>query len=185
MAIVGHGFQSTVINKFKSNQNLQIKHVFHILCFIIGLSLGMVSCLYLKSFSFTLQITNLYSTSSPPQLSSKSLIEIDKTLNSTKSTYTSVDDQFGLMHNMSDEELLVKASSMNSWNKEDKNDAKKVAFMFLTMGTLPLAPLWEKFFEGQEGLYSIYVHPHPSHNDSWPPNSVFFGRRIPSQVISN
>ena len=58
----------------------------------------------------------------------------------------------------------------------------KVAFMFLAKGSLPLAPLWELFFKGHEGLYSIYVHTHPSYNDSWPPDSVFFGRRIPSQV---
>ncbi|KAM7520260.1 hypothetical protein LguiB_019222 [Lonicera macranthoides] len=60
----------------------------------------------------------------------------------------------------------------------------KVAFMFLTPGPLPLAPLWDKFFKGHEGLYSIYVHPHPSYDETLvPQNSVFFGRRIPSQPV--
>ncbi|WOL13190.1 hypothetical protein Cni_G21959 [Canna indica] len=34
----------------------------------------------------------------------------------------------------------------------------KIAFMFLTPGSLPLEKLWEKFFQGHEGRFSIYVH---------------------------
>ncbi|WCJ25350.1 Core-2/I-branching beta-1 6-N-acetylglucosaminyltransferase family protein [Euphorbia peplus] len=91
-----------------------------------------------------------------------------------------------LMHNMSDEELFERAIrvSKNSLEDEENKMIKKVAFMFLTYGWLPMDPLWQKYFEGHEGLYSIYVHPHPSYNDTWPPNSVFFGRRIPSQEVS-
>jgi hypothetical protein len=38
----------------------------------------------------------------------------------------------------------------------------KVAFMFLTRGDLPLAPLWERFFAGADGEhYSVYVHTTP------------------------
>lgn len=58
----------------------------------------------------------------------------------------------------------------------------KVAFMFLTAGPLPLALLWEKFFKGHNGFYSIYVHSLPSYADEMPQNSVFYGTRIPSQV---
>lgn len=39
-----------------------------------------------------------------------------------------------------------------------KSKRSKVAFMFLTPGTLPFERLWEKFFEGHEGRYTIYVH---------------------------
>ncbi|KAL5726410.1 hypothetical protein ACHQM5_009455 [Ranunculus cassubicifolius] len=60
----------------------------------------------------------------------------------------------------------------------------KVAFFFLTNGTLPLAPLWEKFFKGHESFYSIYVHSHPLFNDTTPQDSVFYGRRIPSKPVS-
>ncbi|XP_010483231.1 PREDICTED: uncharacterized protein LOC104761804 [Camelina sativa] len=35
----------------------------------------------------------------------------------------------------------------------------KIAFMFLTPGTLPFEKLWDKFFQGQEGRFSIYIHP--------------------------
>ncbi|CAL4957957.1 unnamed protein product [Urochloa decumbens] len=57
----------------------------------------------------------------------------------------------------------------------------KVAFVFLARGDLPLRPLWEKFFAGHEGLYSIYVHTDPSCTGSPPEDSVFYGRMIPSQ----
>ncbi|PIN23042.1 hypothetical protein CDL12_04237 [Handroanthus impetiginosus] len=50
------------------------------------------------------------------------------------------------MHNMSDDEVLEQASKF----------VPKVAFMFLTPGPLPLSPLWDKFFKGHEGMYSIY-----------------------------
>ena len=43
----------------------------------------------------------------------------------------------------------------------------KVAFLFLVKWDLPLAPLWDKFFEGRHrGLYSVYVHTHPAFNGS-------------------
>ncbi|KAL3744064.1 hypothetical protein ACJRO7_013334 [Eucalyptus globulus] len=34
----------------------------------------------------------------------------------------------------------------------------KVAFMFLTRGSLPFEPLWDKFFQGHEGRFTVYVH---------------------------
>ncbi|KAL4651991.1 hypothetical protein ACB092_01G200700 [Castanea dentata] len=34
----------------------------------------------------------------------------------------------------------------------------KIAFMFLTPGSLPFEKLWEKFFHGHEGKFSVYVH---------------------------
>ncbi|TXG70057.1 hypothetical protein EZV62_004992 [Acer yangbiense] len=60
-----------------------------------------------------------------------------------------------MMHNMSDEELL-KASTTVPKIEDHKQLVPKVALMFLTKGPLPLAPLWEKFLQGHEGLYSIY-----------------------------
>ncbi|XP_057959862.1 glycosyltransferase BC10 [Malania oleifera] len=34
----------------------------------------------------------------------------------------------------------------------------KIAFMFLTPGTLPFERLWDKFLRGHEGRFSIYIH---------------------------
>ncbi|CAN8256122.1 unnamed protein product [Cochlearia groenlandica] len=98
-------------------------------------------------------------------------------------------------HNMSDQELFNKVSSLSStqassslwFGRRHKNDEKranaKVAFMFLTGGRLPLADLWDKFFQGHEGFYSIYVHTNPSFQEHYSETSVFYSRRIPSQAV--
>lgn len=88
-----------------------------------------------------------------------------------------------MLHKMDDDdELLWRASLVPRIRRFPFNHVPRVAFMFLTKGRIPLAPLWEMFFKGHEGLYTIYVHTHPSYVDSWPQNSVFYGRRIPSKV---
>ncbi|KDO58674.1 hypothetical protein CISIN_1g040146mg [Citrus sinensis] len=86
-----------------------------------------------------------------------------------------------LLHNMNDTELFWRASFVPRIKKYPFKRVPKIAFMFLTKGPLPLAPLWEKFFKGHEGLYSIYVHPHPAYNGKFSPSSVFYRRQIPSQ----
>ncbi len=105
-----------------------------------------------------------------------------------------------LYHNMEDDELLHKAASMQQLQDHiscnpglqqnstvQKNSPRrlqaKIAFLFLTREALPLQALWELYFKGHEGMYSIYVHAHP--NYSFPnvsSSSVFFGRNIPSKV---
>ncbi|KAL9226768.1 hypothetical protein vseg_002540 [Gypsophila vaccaria] len=65
---------------------------------------------------------------------------------------------------------------------------KKVAFLFLTTGPLPFAPLWERFFSqsGANGLYNIYIHfgsgptagPNPDRSLIF--TGVFSGRVIPT-----
>ena len=88
----------------------------------------------------------------------------------------------GVMHNMTDEELYWRASMAPMVRRTPDSRVPKVAFLFLVRGDLPLRPLWEKFFAGHEGRYSIYVHAHPSYTGSPPPDSAFYGRYIPSQV---
>ncbi|XP_061356612.1 glycosyltransferase BC10-like isoform X2 [Gastrolobium bilobum] len=88
----------------------------------------------------------------------------------------------GLMHKMNDTELFWRASFVPRIKSYPFKRVPKIAFMFLTKGPLPLAPLWEKFFKGHERLYSIYVHSLPSYTASFPPSSVFYRRLIPSQV---
>uniref|UniRef100_J3N168 Uncharacterized protein n=1 Tax=Oryza brachyantha TaxID=4533 RepID=J3N168_ORYBR len=87
------------------------------------------------------------------------------------------------MHDMADEELLWRASMAPKSRRRPPEDVvpKKVAFMFLVRGELPLRPLWEKFFAGQrDDHYTIYVHAHPSYNFTGSPDSVFYGRYVPS-----
>ena len=90
----------------------------------------------------------------------------------------------GVMHNMTDEELLWRASMAPRMKNMPKHViTPKIAFLFLVRGDMPLRPLWDKFFEGHEGLYSIYVHASPGYTGSPPSDSPFFGRMIPSQVL--
>ncbi|KAF3431897.1 hypothetical protein FNV43_RR26633 [Rhamnella rubrinervis] len=88
-----------------------------------------------------------------------------------------------LWHSMSDKELLWRASMVPQVLKCPYNRTPKIAFMFLTRGRLPLAPLWERFFNGNEGLYSIYLHASPEFTYEPPKSSVFYKRRIPSKPV--
>ncbi|EXB66899.1 hypothetical protein L484_019537 [Morus notabilis] len=87
-----------------------------------------------------------------------------------------------LIHRMNDTELLWRASFAPRIRNYPFKRVPKIAFMFLTKGPMPLAPLWERFFKGHEGFYSIYVHSLPSFVPMFPSTSVFYGRHIPSQV---
>ncbi|CAI0441444.1 unnamed protein product [Linum tenue] len=87
-----------------------------------------------------------------------------------------------LLHRMSDEELLWRATLVPRIKKYPFRRVPKVAFMFLSKGPLPLAPLWERFFSGHQGLYSIYLHSLPTFEAKFPPSSVFYRRQVPSKV---
>jgi hypothetical protein len=87
---------------------------------------------------------------------------------------------------MTDEELLWAASWRPSVRRYPYRRTPKVAFMFLTRGPLPLAPLWDRFFAGagDAGLFSVYVHATPGYRPDFPPASPFYRRLVPSQVRS-
>uniref|UniRef100_A0A803KUX9 Uncharacterized protein n=1 Tax=Chenopodium quinoa TaxID=63459 RepID=A0A803KUX9_CHEQI len=89
----------------------------------------------------------------------------------------------GLWHTMSDQELLWRASMVPHIKDYPYNRTPKVAFMFLTRKTLPLAPLWELFFKGHQGLYSIYLHTSSESIEEHVEPSVFYQRRIPSKPV--
>lgn len=59
----------------------------------------------------------------------------------------------------------------------------KVAFMFLARGPLPFSPLWDRFFKGHEGLYSVYLHTVPDYKLNVTEDSAFYGRQIPSEEV--
>ncbi|KAL8130471.1 hypothetical protein V2J09_019626 [Rumex salicifolius] len=87
-----------------------------------------------------------------------------------------------LLHSMNDEELFWRATFSPQIRRFPFARTQKIAFMFLTKGPLPLAPLWERFFKGNEGRYSIYIHSLPSYQEEFPSSSVFYKRHVPSQV---
>ncbi|GAA0145245.1 transferase [Lithospermum erythrorhizon] len=86
-------------------------------------------------------------------------------------------------HSMNDSVLLWRASLVPQIKTYPFKRTPKIAFMFLARGQLPMAPLWEKFFKGNQDLYSIYMHSLPSYKPDFPPSSVFYQRNIPSQFV--
>ncbi|XP_062224988.1 glycosyltransferase BC10-like [Phragmites australis] len=88
-------------------------------------------------------------------------------------------------HSMSDSELFWRSSMVPRMEEYPFQRVPKVAFLFLTRGPLPFAPLWERFFRGHEGLYSVYVHALPGYTTRgyWR-SSPFHGRQIPSKEVS-
>lgn len=168
--------------KFSKRLSLSDR-LFQLFLFAIGVSVGALSILCLKSFSFSAIPSLPLFSAAPISTSSKPLStrppDVSVTNNEMTDQAPAPDPLMGPMHNMSDDELLARASRV-----VDRNSSSyKLAFMFLTPGPLPLAPLWERFFRGHEALYSIYVHPHPSYNDTTPLDSAFYARRIPSQAV--
>ncbi|KAF5751905.1 hypothetical protein HS088_TW02G00924 [Tripterygium wilfordii] len=141
--------------------------------FAFGISFGILIGFYLKDILFSLRITQFsLSTSSlaPTTPSPTSRIGLEDYLKPPNIT-----------HDMEDEELLWRASMAPRIREYPFDRVPKVAFMFLTRGPVLMSPLWEKFFKGHEGMYSIYVHSDPSYNESEPESPVFHGRRIPSK----
>lgn len=169
--------------KIGKKPHLSVANVFRSVFFVIGLSIGITASLYIKSFSSYFRATPLPLPRSSPILLQQSPASPLPPPPAYKGRAASDDDP-PLMHNMDDGELFQRASAVPRIREVPFDYVPKVAFMFLIKGPIPLAPLWEKFFEGHEGRYTIYVHSHPLYNDSFPVNSIFHARRIPSQVIS-
>ena len=114
------------------------------------------------------------------------VLKVDRSYFSVDAPMSNVvfDSMFPVQHAMEDEELLWRASMvpLRPVTPFEITRTQKIAFMFLTAGPLPLASIWEEFFHGNDGLYSIYVHAHPDHKPEFLNDSVFYGRHIPSQV---
>ncbi|EOA36126.1 hypothetical protein CARUB_v10012092mg [Capsella rubella] len=88
-----------------------------------------------------------------------------------------------LTHGMTDDELFWRASMVPVKEEFPYDRVPKVAFMFLTRGPLPMLPLWEKFFKGNEKHLSVYVHTPPGYDMNVSRDSAFYDRQIPSQKV--
>ncbi|KAH0450662.1 hypothetical protein IEQ34_021354 [Dendrobium chrysotoxum] len=166
------------------------------LIFGFGLAIGITSTSYLKSIPFPFQSIQLQppilpsphpspppTLPSPPPSSPPPPSPSPSPPPSPPKGLNGFIEPNEIEHDMTDEELLWRASMVPKTSSFPYNRVPKIAFMFLTRGPLPFVPLWEKFFQGHHGLYSIYVHADPSYNESIPVESVFHGRRIPSKVV--
>lgn len=173
--------------------------IVYFLFFGSGLVIGISLTFYLKDVPITLK-KKLFSVQPSPQLivppklhpppSNLPMHQQRVTVNNNKRTKGAT--RIGLndyikppeaMHDMNDEELLWRASMVPKVRMFPFDRTPKVAFMFLARGSLPLAPLWERFFQGHERLYSIYIHSQPSFKGHAPEEGpIFHGRRVPSKV---
>ncbi|CAK9171393.1 unnamed protein product [Ilex paraguariensis] len=165
---------------------------------VSGLVIGITLTFYMKEIPFNFQLKQFSMqpppTSQPPPSAPPppSLPQLQNFKSSNIPIYLKNNTRIGLteylkppntMHDMEDEELLWRASMVPRKRNFPFQRVPKVAFLFLTRGHLPLAPLWEKFFKGHEGFYSIYVHSQQSFNGTVPEDSVFHGRSIPSKHV--
>lgn len=191
-----------LLSKVSSRVQIQFFNVLtYFVLFGCGLTLGIIVTTYLKDFSLNLQFTQFSISTTPSTQSSPSkLSHVISATSSSSSRDDSTDDDDGrtrsrhvgleqylappsLWHDMSDDELLWRASMAPRIEKYPFRRVPRVAFLFLVRGRVFMAPVWEKFFEGHDGLFSVYVHSNPSYNESEPESPVFRGRRIPSKVI--
>ncbi|XP_050216312.1 glycosyltransferase BC10-like [Mercurialis annua] len=62
-----------------------------------------------------------------------------------------------------------------------QSNSPRIAFMFLTPGSLPFERLWEQFFNGHEDRFSVYVH--ASKEKPVHVSRYFVGRDIPSHKV--
>ncbi|XP_021736381.1 uncharacterized protein LOC110702924 [Chenopodium quinoa] len=162
--------------------NIQI-NLIHLISYLVifafGLTIGSTFFSHDTSSSYTIPLNNLELLNFTATVSDN-----DFDVPVSGSNATTINDT--VMHDMEDDELLWRASmvpKLGGGVYPSNFVKKKIAFMFLVRGPLPLAPLWELFFKGHEDLYNIYIHSHLSYNESLPTNSVFHGRRIPSKDV--
>ncbi|XP_058727293.1 glycosyltransferase BC10-like [Vicia villosa] len=181
--------------KFFNSQLYLINFFGHILLFGSGLLIGITLTFFLKNFSFNFQIQHFQDQSftlnpssnislSPPIPSHDCLVINNKTNNISSNGLGYFFMVPSAMHDMNEDELFWRASMVPMIGELPFKQTPKVAFMFLTKGAVLLAPLWEKFFKGNDGLFSIYIHPNPSFNETaYDQSSVFYDRRIPSKEV--
>ncbi|KAL8090053.1 hypothetical protein AgCh_039498 [Apium graveolens] len=114
-------------------------------------------------------------------------------LNNTNTNSTHVHE-----HSLNQTKMFVRHdNNITVWDEDDESLSrlaarvnaepplgrpKKIAFMFLTNAPLPLAPLWELYFNKvPNNLYNIYIHADPSSRYHSPFKGVFTNRVIPSK----
>ncbi|XP_019430185.1 PREDICTED: uncharacterized protein LOC109337624 [Lupinus angustifolius] len=179
------------------NSFSKLNFLSYVLILGFGVTIGIVISSHPKHSNINLQFTQLSQNSSekmpllsppllppiPPPIAEPLPIAVPKISNVGHIRLKEFTEPPYVMHDMSDEELLWRASMTPKIDKYPYDRVPKVAFMFLVRGPLPLAPLWEMFFKGHEGYYSIYVHSDPSYIAPNQESPVFQGRRVPSKIV--
>ncbi|CAL5401772.1 hypothetical protein HYC85_016994 [Camellia sinensis] len=150
--------------------------------FVVGVVIGLTSSSHINQY-FTVQTDQFYENYALPPMTA---IASRRNCTCEKEDCLSMDSYLrpnNLTHSMSDKELFWRASMMPKKEDYPYSRVPKVAFMFLTRGPLPLVPLWERFFEGHEEQFSIYVHALPGYELNVSTSSPFYRRQIPSKSV--
>lgn len=183
----------TIPTFFNSHMHLP-NFFFSFLLFACGLALGITLSFHLKDITFSFQLNQQLPIilNTPANPTAIPLPPPPSSSNISYKNHTKTPVRIGLgdflkpaadaMHDIEEDELLWRASMVPRIRDFPFKRVPKVAFLFLTRGEVTFAPLWEMFFKGHEGLYSIYVHSSPFFNETISETSVFHGRRIPSKV---
>lgn len=154
-----------------------------LILFVFGVVIGLLSSSHIDRY-FTYQ-GHQFSSESNYYFQTEQFGH-DKVVNCEKGDCLSMESFIrprDLRHGMTDDELIWRASLVPQKQEFPFRRVPRVAFMFLTRGPLPLLPLWERFFAGQDvEKYSIYVHALPGFYLNVTNSSVFYMRQIPSQV---
>lgn len=162
-----------------------LKIISSLIIFVVGVVIGLVSSSHIDRY-FTFQgdqfsFKNIYfDTEQFSHDNQKMLINYKRDDCLSMESFIRLQN---LSHQMTDNELFWRASLVPQKEEFPFKRVPRVAFMFLTRGPLPMLPLWERFFSGQDvKKYSIYVHALPGFELKVSNSSVFYGRQIPSQV---
>jgi hypothetical protein len=60
----------------------------------------------------------------------------------------------------------------------------RIAFLFLVRGPIPLEPVWRRYLQDHEDLWSLYVHASDPVDYKYPPGSLFEGKEIPAKPVA-
>ncbi|XP_073277970.1 glycosyltransferase BC10 [Primulina huaijiensis] len=179
------GFNSSVMTGVDSSISL-LKLITTLIVFVVGVVIGLVSSSHINRYltiqddRFTIShsyIDSMQFSVETPQIEAQ--CEREDCL-----SIESFIRPRNLNHGMTDGELFWRASMVPQKEEFPFKKVPRVAFMFLTRGPLPMLPLWERFFKGQDvEKYSIYLHTHPRFDLNVTEDSVFYNRQIPSQGV--
>ncbi|KAI3448375.1 hypothetical protein Pfo_005040 [Paulownia fortunei] len=183
---VENRFNSTVSISVADSSISLLKLISTLIIFVVGVVIGLVSSSHIDRY-FTFQgdkfnFKNIYFDTEQFSHDSQKVV-----VNCEREDCLSMESFIrlrNLSHRMTDDELFWRASLVPQKEEFPFRRVPRVAFMFLTRGPLPMLPLWERFFSGQDvEKYSIYVHALPGFELKVSNSSVFYRRQIPSQHV--
>ncbi|KAI4379666.1 hypothetical protein MLD38_005935 [Melastoma candidum] len=82
---------------------------------------------------------------------------------------------------LTDEEIASRVVAHDILGMPHPTKSPKISFLFMCAGSLPFEKLWDRFFRGHEGRFSVYIHTSsekPAHVSSY-----FMDREVRSTMV--